>query len=410
MSTTETNRAAPPEAPAPPIRLRRVGTLPAEALDAAGWSWLYDEGAADYLTDDVVVVTEAEAEALYLAGAELYDMIVQAADHVVEADRLGEMGLPDVMHDLVRQTWEDERQWHVWGRFDLAGGVGGVPIKLIEFNADTATLLPESSLLQWAQVSRADPEAVQYNALYEHLVEQFGRLKGRNPDLVYDGRASLLATDVDGLREDAANLAVLAAAAEEAGFSVTARPVHEVHFAPGEGVFTFEEGAGWTRHDFVVKLVPWESFVEDEPEIFETLAGLILDRHVVVANPPYALLLQSKRLLKVLWERFEGHPLLLPAHYTPIETGRFVEKVAFGREGANVTLYDALGNETLRTPGDYDVYPTVFQAWADLPHDANVDLYQTGLVWAFEPCAIGFRKGGEVIGNESPFVGHVVEE
>ena len=143
--------------------------------------------------------------------------------------------------------------------------------------------------------------------------------------------------------------------------------------------------------------------------VFETLAGLILDRHVVVANPPYALLLQSKRLLKVLWERFEGHPLLLPAAYAPIETGRFVEKVAFGREGANVTVYDALGNETLRTPGDYDVYPSVFQAWADLPHDARVDLYQTGLVWAFEPCAIGFRKGGEVIGNASPFVGHVVE-
>ena len=409
MSGAETNgRAGGATPPAAPVRLRRVGRLPAEAIDAAGWSWLYDEGAADYLTDDVVVVTEDEAEALYLAGAELYDMIVAAADHVVEADRLHEMGLPEPIHELVRATWEDERQWHVWGRFDLAGGVGGVPIKLVEFNADTATLLPESSLLQWAQVSRADPDAVQYNALYERLVEQFGRLKGKNPDLVYDGRASLLATDVAGLREDDANLAVLAAAAEEAGFSVTVRPVHEVHFAPGEGVFTFDS-AGWTRHDFVVKLVPWETFVEDEPEIFAALADLVLDRHVVVANPPYALLLQSKRLLKVLWERFEGHPLLLPASYAPIETGRFVEKVAFGREGANVTLYDALGQETLRTPGDYDVYPTVFQAWADLPHDANVDLYQTGLVWAFEPCAIGFRKGGEVIGNASPFVGHVVE-
>lgn len=392
-----------------PVQTRRVGRLPAEALDAAGWSWLYDEGAAEYLTDEVVVVTEAEAEALYLAGAELYEMAVAAADHAVEADRLAELGLPDATHELIRATWEDERHWHLWGRFDLAGGVGGVPIKLIEFNADTATLLPEGSLLQWAQARRADPDAVQYNALYERLVEQFGRLKGKNPDLVYGGDARLLATAAAGSREDDANVAVLAAAAEEAGFTVTVRPVHDVHFSAGEGVFTFEEGAGWVRHDFVVKLVPWEAFVEDEPEVFQALADLILDRHVVVANPPYALLLQSKRLLKVMWERFEGHPLLLPASYTPLGGRRHVEKVAFGREGANVTVYDALGHETLRTPGDYDVYPTVFQEWADLPHDRNVDLYQTGLFWAFEPCAIGFRRGGEVIGNESPFVGHVVE-
>ena len=34
--------------------------------------------------------------------------------------------------------------------FDLAGGLDGLPIKLIEFNADTPTSLFETSIVQWA--------------------------------------------------------------------------------------------------------------------------------------------------------------------------------------------------------------------------------------------------------------------
>ena len=35
--------------------------------------------------------------------------------------------------------------WHLYGRFDLSGGLDGKPIKLIEFNADTATCIPETA-------------------------------------------------------------------------------------------------------------------------------------------------------------------------------------------------------------------------------------------------------------------------
>ena len=398
---------------APPdllVRLRSVPPVTREALDRVGWGWLAENDApgAPYLTGEVVEVSQADAEALALAGNELYALLVEAAEHVLAHDLLDEVGVPKPLHALVRHSWDDDRHWHLYGRFDLAGGVAGQPVRLIEFNADTATAIPETAIAQWAQL-QGDAEAEQFNELYERLVEQFGRLKGANSDL----SPTLLCAGYADAPEDDANLAVVGAAAEEAGFRVTYRPVQDVQFSPGEGVFTHEpaaEGreAGWVRHDFVFKLVPWESFAIDEPTVLEILEGLILDRHVVVINPAYAVLLQSKRLMKVAYDLHPDNPLLLEAAYHPIAGQRHVEKPAYGREGGNVTIYGATGEAIEATPGDYDVFPSVFQAFVDLPHDAGVRLYQTGLFWAFEACAVGFRRGDLVMDDKSAFVGHVV--
>jgi glutathionylspermidine synthase len=386
-----------------PIRLRPVPPVGREALDRVGWGWLAENDAPDrpYLTGEVVEITDADAEALAVAGNELYEILVGAAEHVLAHDLLDEVGVPKALHTLVRHSWEDDRHWHLYGRFDLAGGVGGRPVSLIEFNAETA-------IAQWAQL-QGDPEAAQFNELYERLVEQFGRVRGANDDLA----PTLLCTGYADAPEDDANLAVVGAAAEEAGFRVTYRSVQDVRFSPDEGVFTYEPAAedreaAWVRHDFVFKLIPWESFALDEPGVLEILEGLVLGRHVVVLNPAYAVLLQSKRLLKVAYDLNPDNPLLLEAAYHPIAGRRHVEKPAYGREGGNVTIYGATGEPVEATPGDYDVFPSVFQAFVDLPHDAEVRLYQTGLFWAFEACAVGFRRGDLVMDDRSAFVGHVV--
>ena len=392
------------------IRLRAVAPVTPEALARVGWGWLGEDpdAARPYLAGEMVEITESDAEALALAGNTLYAHLVEAAEHVLEKDLLTEVGVPESLHRLVRHSWDDDRHWHLYGRFDLAGGVGGTPVRLIEFNADTATAIPETAIAQWAQAQGiADVE--QFNELYERLVEQFGRVRAANDDLT----PTLLCTGFADAPEDDANLGVVGAAAEEAGFRVTYRAVPDVHFAPGEGVFTFEPGqeddpASWLRHDVVFKLIPWETFATDEPAILEILEGLILDRHVVVLNPAYAVLLQSKRLMKVAYDLHPDDPLLLEASYHPIAGQRHVEKPAYSREGANVTLYGATGELVEATPGDYDVFPSVFQAFTDLPHDADVRLYQTGLFWAFEACAVAFRRGDLVMDDKSAFVGHLV--
>ncbi len=393
-----------------PIRLRPVPPVTPEALERVGWGWLATDadGAPPYLAAEMVELSLEDADTLALAGNTLYALLVEAAEHVLEKDLLDEVGVPTALHRLVRHSWDDDRPWHVYGRFDLAGGVAGQPVRLIEFNADTATAIPETAIAQWAQ-ARDVPGAEQFNELYERLVEQFGRLRAANDDL----SPTLLCTGFADAPEDDANLGVVGAAAEEAGFRVTYRSVPDVTFSPGEGVFTHEPAsgereAGWVRHDFVFKLVPWETFATDEPALLTILEGLILDRHVVVVNPAYAVLLQSKRLMKVAYDLHPDDPLLLEAAYVPLAGQRHVEKPAYGREGGNVSIYGATGEPLHATGGDYDVYPSVFQAFTDLPHDDAVRLYQTGLFWAFEACAVGFRRGDLVMDDRSAFVGHLV--
>ncbi len=388
------------------ISLKPLAPLSPEHLRRIGWDWLFTEGNPHYMTSDAVALTEADVEALYLAGNSLYTLLTDAAEHVIRRRRLSEMGIPERMHTLIRETWEDERHWHLIGRFDLAGGVGGAAPRLIEFNADTPTCVPEASILQWALLkANGMDETRQCNRLYEALVENYGRWRRLNDDL----EPTLLLTGVGGMAEDDANLHVHAEAAREAGFRAFVRPVDEATFDAEAGVFVREDDA-WVRCDFVFKLIPWETILAEEPELYALLERIIRKRLAVVANPPYALLLQSKRLLKVAYELNPGDAYLLETDYASLTGKRYVEKPAFGREGGNVAVYHGDGTEIARRPGDYDVYPFVYQEFVDLPHDAEVRLYQTGLFHVHEPCAVIFRRGGLIIDDQSPYVAHYVAD
>ena len=92
-----------------------------------------------YLTNEVVVVSPAEADAYYEAGNQLFNMLVEAGQHVIDNNRFSELGIPDNLIELIKLSWSDDRHIQLSGGFDLAGGIDGQPIKLIDFNADTAT-------------------------------------------------------------------------------------------------------------------------------------------------------------------------------------------------------------------------------------------------------------------------------
>ncbi len=396
------------------VTTQRLSPFADADVQVPEWKWLTKEGASDYFQSEVVEMTEDEAERLYLAGETLYHMLVDAADAVIAQDRMAECGIPESMHAMIRMTWEDERHMPLYGRFDLAGGIGGEVPRLIEFNADTPVTLPETSILQWALLkANGRDESMQFNLLYERLVQALGVWKANNADLWQDRAAQdkqpiVLLTYLDGLREDTANLAVMDAAAQEAGFQTHLAPLHDVTWAD-EGVFVLD-GDEWYRCDFVIKLIPWEFLVEDEPELLKRIERLLFGRLVTIANPPYSLLMQSKALLAEVWKREGPHEYLLHADRTPLSGEQHVEKPYFGREGQSVVVYAPNGEQMERSPeGDNAVYPRVYQAFADLPHDERMRLYQTGLfVVHGEPVAIGFRRGGVILGADSQFCGHVI--
>ncbi|TGE18626.1 glutathionylspermidine synthase family protein [Hymenobacter elongatus] len=376
------------------------------AVRALGWAWAVEEACENYVAQEAVRLPEADADVLLAAADTLYDMMVRAIPDVVPDDLLQLLAIPRNLWAAVRHSWNDDRHWHLYGRFDLASTPEGP--KLIEFNADTATSIPETAVVQWASLVAAqqDDEDRQANGLFEGLEAQLSHWQGLNSDL----DNSLLLVHLPDSPEDEANCSVVAEAARAAGFSqvhVCAVDAMQVSVAGEErGVWAEVAPEQWVRFGFVFKLVPWEILAEEEPELTADLSQLLQSRDVIIANPPYALLFQSKGLLAWLWQVYPHHPLLLEASLEDLP-GRYVRKPLLGREGQNVTEVQA-GSIVREQPGEFAHQPQVRQRWAELPTDAQNRRYQAGVFWAGEACAISFRRELGVITNLSEFVPHIL--
>ena len=132
------------------MNLIKVSPLRQDFLEQMGFSWHTDKDGSSYIADELVCVSASEANAYYKAANELYDMYVAAAQNVIDNDRFAELGIPFSLVDAIKMSWDNDVHWHLYGRFDLAGGLDKRGIKLIEFNADTPTSLFEAAILQWA--------------------------------------------------------------------------------------------------------------------------------------------------------------------------------------------------------------------------------------------------------------------
>ncbi|QJD77679.1 glutathionylspermidine synthase family protein [Spirosoma rhododendri] len=387
--------------------LTSLPKAPDDQLRNLGWDWMLGQDTLPYLTNEVVVLTVAEVDAYEEAAKELFDMFVAAGQLVIDQNRFAELGIPDSLVELIKLTWDDDRNIHLYGRFDLAGGIDGKPIKLIEFNADTATCLPETAVVQFAHLkANKRDESQQFNSVFETLTAQFEEILAVNPDL----QPSLLLSAMRNFPEDDANVALIGEAAREAGFEVEFDFIDEVEFSEEDGIYWQNpRNSQFEKMDFWFRLVPWEVIADEEPDLIEILTEIVRRRHALILNPAYTLLFQSKHILKILWELYPNHPLLLETDAKPLSGKACVEKVIFGREGANVRVLNADGSERDAVEGDYADYPKVYQEYVDFPQDADGRRYQAGVFYAGAACGLGFRRGGAILNNTASFVGHVVE-
>lgn len=391
------------------IRQQTITQLPNNVFQELGWDYFISEEAADYLTSELVVISEAEREAFYQAGNRLYEIFVQTGERLLRENKLDQLGIPRNLHELVRLSWEDDRHLHLFGRFDLAGGVDGLPIKMLEFNADTPTSLPETAIIQWAQLrANGINEERQFNFLYDSIIENFRRLRALNPER----EAAILFSTLRHAPEDDNNVALLAEAANEAGFATEFRYIDDVVFSEEEGIFAVTETGTHRKFPFWFKLAPWEYIAQYEPELCTILTKIVQRDEAIVLNPAYTMIFQSKAILKFLWDDFPDEPLLLETTLDePI--GRrdfpFVQKVIFGREGSNVSIHDEIGIPQEVRLGEYADQPSVYQAYAQLAQDAQGQYYQAGVFFAYEACGLGFRRSPKrIIDNGAQFAGHTV--
>lgn len=390
------------------VTVEKVRPIDDGVLEKIGFHWHTDSDASKYVADELVIVSDTEAEAYYEAVNELYDMYATAAQHVIDNNLFFDLGIPFNLVDAIKKSWENDVHWHLYGRFDLAGGIDGKPIKLIEFNADTPTALFETAIVQWALLkhNRMDEER-QFNNVYQAISDNFRRLVTLfdNPsdfERYYDGW-KILFSSVSGNIEEEQTVRLLQQMAIDAGFETGFEPLGGVKF-DDEGIYDSSENP----YEYWFKLFPWEDIAIDEPELATVLTAIMNNQKAIILNPAYTLLFQSKGMMKILCDLFPDSPYLLKTSFEPLKGIVQVEKRMFGREGANVRIMDASGSVSESNEGPYGNFKPVYQEYVEFSKDAAGNSYQAGVFFAYEACGLGFRRGGKILNNMSKFVGHVL--
>ena len=390
------------------IKLKEVEPLSIDYLEELGFSWHTDSDNTSYISNRLVLLNEEEAENYYAAANELYDMFVEAGEYIIENNLFHEVGIPFNLVELVKESWENDVHWHLYGRFDFAGGVDGKPIKLLEFNADTPTSLFESAIIQWAILKQNyKDDRHQFNFIYEALLDNFKRLVTLEEDVskfeeLYEGWKFLFSS-IRGSDEEELTVRLLEHIAKEAGYNTQFAFVDEVEFIDN-GIYCNDE-----KYELWFKLIPWEDIAIEEPDLAVYLSAIIQNKEAIVFNPAYTLMFQSKAILKILWDLFPNHPLLLETSFEPLEDIKQVRKPIFGREGGGVAIIDEEGNITDEINDEYSNHKMIYQEFVELPKDGDNRSYQAGVFFAYEACGIGFRSGGSIIDNMAKFVGHIIK-
>ena len=381
--------------------------LTKEYLESIGFYWHTDYDMSSYIDNNIISISESEAINYANAVNELYDMFIQAAQYVIDNNLFHELDIPFNLVELIKESWENDVHWHLYGRFDLAGGIDNKPIKLIEFNADTPTALFETSIIQWALLKANNlEESEQFNFIYEALRDNFKRIVTLNKDIskfneIYEGW-KILFSSIKGNIEEENTTRLLMNIANEAGWNVEFAYIDEIGFSD-DGIFYNNE-----QYEFLFKLIPWENIAIEEPELCDIFTNMVKNKQAIILNPAYTLLFQSKGILKILWDLYPNHPLLLETSFEPLENKKQVQKVTFGREGENITIYDENMNIITKKDGEYKNFKKIYQEFVEFPSDKE-NYYQAGVFFAYEACGLGYRKGNLILDNMSKFTGHKVE-
>lgn len=298
--------------------------------------------------------TADEVDLLEEATNELHELCLTAVRHVISRQRWQELAIPWKAAELIEKSFAAERDFSLYGRFDLAYD-GDSPPQLLEYNADTPTMLLEASVVQWYWLEEKQRGADQFNSLHERLLQQWAKLKWQLKS------SPLYFTYASGSLEDQATVAYLMDTADQAGLRVAEILVEDIGWDHDWKKFVDleEQPLGG-----IFKLYPWEWLLQEEfgPYLLDTYSDMQW------LEPLWKLVLSDKGILPILWELNPGHPHLLPSFFTEPADGRaYVRKPRFSREGANVVRVDRNGSR-LETPGSYGQEGFIYQDLASLPN------------------------------------------
>lgn len=365
--------------------------------------WLFTGENHDYIAPEFLVLTNLEVEKLKVASTECFKMLWAACDYVIKNGLWQEVGVPKNAVEAIKHSWNSNSSYF-FGRIDFAGGIGNIPLKLLEFNGDVATLLPEAVEAQNMVFENYAPKsATKFNGIVEGLSQVLAKHKTLD-------NAAVLASSF-GYPEDVENANVVLKAAVKAGYAVLNKNLEDVIFDPEEGIMV-ESGDEYTVYPQWFKVVPWEIIAYEEPELMELLTELTVGGKVTVLNPAYSMVLQSKGLLPIVNRLYPNHPLLLDTQYNGnhFMGKEHIKKVIYGRLGENIELYNKFGRVEHANKGDFGQYPSIYQEIADFYRDEDNCHYQISTFVTDSSCiGMGIRRQDEpIIDEDAEFVPHYI--
>ena len=322
---------------------------------------------------------------------ELHQMALDLVDDIVDNEQLlTQLAIPAQFWDAVRASWRSQ-QPHLYGRMDFSYHGSG-PAKLLELNYDTPTSLFETGFFQWVwledQLMRGGvPQgADQFNSLQDKLQQAFTELALPQPFYFASVTESI---------EDKGTVDYLMDIALQAG--VNSRYIQLEQLGEIDGQLVDNDGFPVQG---LFKLYPWEFMLQEE------FAGTILTSQTQFIEPLWKCLLSNKGILPLLWQKYQGHPNLLPAFFddgSSLQNG-WLRKPLLSREGANIELLTADGKR-LTQDGPYNIR----QQLAPLPQfDNNYTLIGSWVV-GDSAAGIGIREDNSLITKDSSrFLPHII--
>ena len=333
---------------------------------------------------------------------ELHDMAMALVGEVVESEELlGKLHIPSLYWDWIAASWREGAP-HLYGRLDLAYDGNG-PAKLYELNYDTPTSLYESAYFQWLWLeqqvaAKALPAgADQYNSIQEALCETFATLAMQQRI----GKRMHFAAVRDSV-EDQATVLYLRDCANQVGVDTAMVAVEDIGLS-AEGWFTDHDD---NVIQTLFKLYPLEFMMEEE------FGPSLVSGRMQLLEPPWKAILSNKGILPLLWQRHQGHPNLLEAHF---DTGAalpagWVRKPLFSREGANISIVEGAAREEGLDAG-YGEGRHIRQALHAPPRFDGQHVIVGSWLVGDEPAGIALREDvGRITRNTSRFVPHFIRD
>ena len=294
-------------------------------------------GDAPYWDESVAYeFTAAEVDELEAATEECHDRCIEAVDRVFkDRELMTRMGIPTLYHDYIQWSWARQDP-SLYGRFDFAYDGKGPP-KMLEYNADTPTMVIETALMQWFWLQDTHKGCDQFNSLHEKLLERFGELR----TIMTPGERFYF-TGYEENEEERQTCIYLQDLAKQAGMDTDFIDLGKIGWLDGRFVDLQDRPM-----KYWFKLYPWEWITDDEFGSYtrNDVSGIV--------EPIWKMILSNKGILPILHEMFPDHPNILPAKWTAEEiTTDYVAKPLLSREGANIDIVSN-GVSIERTDGIY---------------------------------------------------------